>query len=512
LLDNLLNAKAGESLEAAKKALLDSGKLIDTAHSIGEELRGVVSANTTNPMQIEVFVDNAGIWAHKLSGLGEGTLGTMGQATTSALKLLGIDKGFLSNLPTAAGQFGPAWAPFIGAWANKYGGKAVLNLGQLLGAGGHLTAATSLGLGAFGVLSPLTAFGGMVGGIVINGVAGAILKQVNPLVISQRVPDRVTTSELTADANAYASMGGMYCYLFLPIVGGASSLLFGTEVGLGTLAAMFGIAAAAPTVANVMLRRSRIAGRAAETASQAAAQGNGGLATWWQNSDLRKNLSFGFHSPALRKLFVTTAGAHFMGLGFNSGPGTFFKSTIENPSTAMLASFASVYLTVFLGRKLGASLMKKGIISDRALAGLSGLIGLTAGGISMLPGLDVASRTVAWAAAGLGFSNWANVLQTIEMNRPENAANKAAVSTMYILARTSGMLTMVMGAFGDWLGPVFGLDPAMATVAALSLPWAAGFISAAINRKFITEDLWATVRRWFSRGNRGGANGSAAAK
>ena len=318
LLKAFLEAKSEDAVSAATLQLLsNSGTVLALAKDIAKELEGVVIKNVNTPMEISVYTDDVGVWTHKLSGGAEGTLGTMGQASTSALGILGIQKGFLSNLPTSAGQFGPAWAPFIGAWQSKYGGRKVLAAGQLIGTGGHLAAATSLGLGALGVLNPLAAFGGMVGGIVVNGVAGAILKQVNPLVIKQRAPERITASAMVADANSFASIGGMYCYLFLPVVGGVTTALFGLPVGLGTLSAMFGVASAIPLTSNLLLRKSKIENVQTASAKQKSVFG-----------EIAGNLKFGFQSPYLRKLFATTAGAHFMGLGFNSGPGTFFKSAI----------------------------------------------------------------------------------------------------------------------------------------------------------------------------------------
>ena len=88
------------------------------------------------------------------------------------------------------------------------------------------------------------------------------------------------------------------------------------------------------------------------------------------------------------------------------------------------------------------------------------------------------------------------MLQSIELSRPENIGKEAAVSSMYILARTSGMLTMLMGAFGDQLGAMMGLSPSTAALYALTMPLAAGTMSMLINRKYITQDLVPTAKRW----------------
>ncbi len=482
-LKNYLGAKV-TVLDKATIELLETGEVMQIAKDIAAELKGILATHSGTP--INVYKDDIGHWAQNFAGFAEGTFGTMGQANTSALGLLGISKGFLSNLPTALGQFGPAWAPFIGAWAEKYGTKKLLNFGQLLGTGGHLTAAASLTAGAMGVLPPIEAFAGMVGGITVNGVAGSIMKQINPMVAKQRTSDPVSSSATITDLNSWASVGGMYCYLFLPLVGAASWLLTGSvDTTLGALAAMFGVAASIPLTANVLLRKSRIQNIVKKDAGQRNVL-----------SSIKGNLKFGFKSPFLRSMFFATAGGHFMGLGFNSGPGHFIKENISNTSLAMAASFLSIYLTVFAGRKLGAKAMQKGFIGDKALAGLSGLIGVSMGALSLLPGLDFVTRCGLFAAAGLGFSNWVNVLQSIELSRPENIGREAAVSSMYILARTSGMLTMLMGAFGDQLAATMGLSPSTAALYALTMPLAAGTASMLINRKYITQDLWPTAKRW----------------
>ncbi len=481
--DQYLRAKL-PVLDKATIDLLETGTVMQLSKDIAGELKGILAANEGTP--IKVFKDDVGHWAQNFAGFAEGTFGTMGQANAPAVGLLGISKGFLSNLPTSFGQFGPAWAPFIGAWAEKYGTKTMLNIGQLLGAGGHLTAATSLTAGALGLLPPLGAFTGMVSGITVNGIAGSILKQINPMVAKQRTSDPVSSSATITDLNSWASVGGMYCYLFLPVVGAASWLLTGsTDATLGSLAAMFGVAASIPLTANVLLRKSRI-----QNVVKKDADNRNILST------IKGNLKFGFKSPFLRTMFLATAGGHFMGLGFNSGPGHFIKENISNTSVAMAVSFLSVYLTVFAGRKLGAKAMQKGFIGDKALAGLSGLVGVSMGAASLLPGLDFTTRCALFAAAGLGFSNWVNVLQSIELSRPENVGREAAVSSMYILARTSGMLTMLMGAFGDSLGAMMGLAPSTAALYALTMPLAAGTMSMLLNRKYITEDLWPTAKRW----------------
>ena len=475
-LEKYLSAKI-TVLDKATIDLLETDQVMQIAKDIAVELEGVLAVDAETP--IKVYKDDIGHWAQNFAGFAEGTFGTMGQANTSALGLLG-------NLPTSLGQFGPAWAPFIGAWAEKYGTKKMLNIGQLLGTGGHLLAGTSLAAGAMGGLPPLEAFAGMVGGITVNGVAGSILKQINPMVAKQRTSDPVSSSATITDLNSWASVGGMYCYLFLPAVGGLSYLLTGNmETTLASLAAMFGVASTIPLTANVLLRKSRI-----QNVVKANANKQNVLQT------IKSNLKFGFKSPFLRTMFLSTAGGHFMGLGFNSGPGHFIKENISNPSLAMLVSFLSVYLTVFAGRKLGATAMQKGFIGDKALAGLSGLVGVTMGAASLLPGLDFVTRCGLFAAAGLGFSNWVNVLQSIELSRPENIGKEAAVSSMYILARTSGMLTMLMGAFGDQLGAMMGLSPTTAALYALTMPLAAGTASMILNRQYITKDLWPTAKRW----------------
>ena len=481
-LEKYLNAK-NSVLDKATIELLETDQVVQISKDIAAELKDILAINEGTP--IKVFKDDWGHLAQNITGMAEGTFGTMGQANTSALGLLGITKGFLSNLPTALGQFGPAWAPFIGAWAEKYGTKKMLSFGQLLGTGGHLTAATSLALGATEVLPPLTAFAGMVGGITINGVAGSFLKQLNPMIAKQRTSDPVSSSSTITDLNSWASVGGMYCYLFLPIVGALTTAIAGVPVGLGALSAMFGVAAGIPLAANLLLRKSRI-----ENVTKPEHAKDGVFKT------IGNNLKFGFKSPFLRKMFLATMGGHFMGLGFNSGPGHFIKENIADPSLAMAVSFASIYLTVFAGRKLGAKAMKNGFIGDKALAGLSALVGVSMGAASLLPGLDFVTRCGLFAAAGLGFSNWVNVLQSIELSRPENIGKEAAVSSMYILARTSGMLTMVMGAYGDMLGSAMGLPSSTAALYALTMPLVAGAASLAVNYKYITQDLWPTVKRW----------------
>ena len=482
-LKNYLGAKV-TVLDKATIELLETGEIMQISQDIAAELREILATKAGTP--IKVYKDDIGHWAQNFAGFAEGTFGTMGQANTSALGLLGISKGFLSNLPTALGQFGPAWAPFIGAWAEKYGTKKLLNVGQLLGTGGHLAAAASLTAGAMGILPPIEAFTGMVGGITVNGVAGSIMKQINPMVAKQRTSDPVSSSATITDLNSWASVGGMYCYLFLPAVGALSWLLTGSmDTTLGALAAMFGVAATIPLTANVLLRKSRIQNIVKDNGDQRNVL-----------SSIKGNLKFGFKSPFLRNMFLATAGGHFMGLGFNSGPGHFIKENISNASLAMAVSFLSIYLTVFAGRKLGAKAMKNGFIGDKALAGLSGLIGVSMGALSLLPGLDFVTRCGLFAAAELGFSNWVNVLQSIELSRPENIGREAAVSSMYILARTSGMLTMLMGAFGDQLAATMGLSPSTAALYALTMPLAAGTASMLINRKYITQDLWPTAKRW----------------
>ncbi len=479
-------------VQAKENALVRSGTLIQIAKDISDAFAEKAKSNAGKEnTPIEVFKDEVGYLALLLNGFAEGTLGTMGQAITSALGALGIEKGGLSNTPTAAGQFGPMWAPFIGAWTQKYGTRRMLAIGQMLGTTGHATAAVGLLLGAVGALPPLAAFAAMVGGITINGIAGALLKQDNPLLAKQRASDPVSSSATITDLNSWASVGGMYCYLFLPVIGGiVSSIVLGGNPApaLGILASMFGMAASVPLMANLLLRNSRIKNNPDKDNKAAGIF-----------STIGKNLKAGFKSPFIRNMFFATAGAHFMGLAFNSGPGHFIKENISDPSMAILTSFLAIYLTVFGGRKLGAKAMKAGIIGDKALAGLSATIGVAAGAASIIPGLDFVTRCVLWATAGMGFANWANVLQSIELNRPENADKRAAVSTMYILARTSGMLTGVMGLFGDALQSTLGLSPSSAALYALTMPLAAGAGSLLINRKYITKELVPTVKRWFTK-------------
>ena len=471
--------------------LMESVPAMELAQDIVADLNGVLAT------PISVFKDDIGHIAQLIIGWAEGTFGTMGQAMTAALKAFAVSKGWMSNLPTSAGQFGPAWAPFIGAWTKIFGTLRVLDHGLTLGAVGHSTAAIGVGLGALGILPPMAAFAAMVAGITINGVAGAFLKQDNPLLAKQRSPDPISATATITDLNAWASVGGMFCYLFLPVVGWLVSKIFlgGNEASsLGIIASMFGVAATAPLVAKLLLAKSRIQNNPNKDANASVLKTVG------------TNLGIGFKTLSMIGLLTATAGAHFMGLGFNSGPGNFIKENIANPGLAQLVAFAAISLTVFAGRKLGAKAIKKGLIGDKGMAGLSSLIGVTMGGLSILPGLDFTTRCFLFAAAGLGFANWANVLQSIELNRPENADRKEVVSTMYILARTSGMLTGVMGGFGDLLQSSLGLTPATAALYALSMPLLAGTISLGINYKNITKELWPTFKRWIGLGKKTGTN------
>ena len=483
-----LNAEK-EDVTKEITALMEGVPATQLAQDIVDDLNGVLAT------PISVFKDDIGHIAQLLIGFIEGTLGTMGQAMTAALKAFGVSKGWMSNLPTSAGQFGPAWAPFTGAWTKIYGTLQILGHGLTLGALGHTIAAVGVGLGALGILPSMAAFAAMVVGITINGVAGAFLKQDNPLLAKQRSPDPISSTATITDLNAWASVGGMFCYLFLPVVGWFAKLLMGKgsePSDLGIIAGMFGVAAVAPLVAKFLLAKSRIQNNPRKDA-------NAGV---WKT--VGTNLGIGFKTLSMIGLLVATAGAHFMGLGFNSGPGNFIKENISNPGVAQLVAFAAIYLTVFAGRKLGAKAIKKGLIGDKAMAGLSSIIGVTMGGLSILPGLDFTTRCILFAAAGLGFANWANVLQSIELNRPENADRKEVVSTMYILARTSGMLTGVMGGFGDLLQSSLGLTPATAALYALSMPLLAGTIALGVNYKNITKELFPTVKRWMGFGKKSG--------
>lgn len=491
-LTKFLGAKASEA-DAARQTFAKSGQVMATGKALQNELKGMMAATHNTPIAINLFTDKVGEAAQILTAVSEG-MSSVGQAITAALKLLGVEKGVLSQLPTTAGQFGPATSPLIGGLQSKLGGKHTLYVGQVLSSVGNAIAMGSLILGATGALAPMATFGGMVGGILLNGIAGnGILKQSNVPLAKERANDPISASAIAADLNSWASVGGMYCYLFLPIVGGLTTLLFGQAVGLGTLAAMFGISAATPLLASVLMRASKI-----QNVKEAASGAKGYWAT------IGDNLKFGFKSKSLLGMVGRVAGYHFAGMAFNSGPGAYFKAIFDSPSMAMGASFLSVYLTVFLGRKIGANMMKKGIISDKALIGASSLIALGAGAASILPGIGWIPRSILWAVAGLGFANLANMEQAIELNRPANVGHKAAVSTMYVLARMSGMLTFVMGMFADGIAKGLGVSPAMSMVYALSLPLLTLGGATIANWSYIKDDLFGTqMKQWFTRAPKG---------
>ncbi|MBR2082138.1 MAG: MFS transporter [Elusimicrobiaceae bacterium] len=487
-LARFLASKSSE-LNAAAQALREGGNLGAVVQAVRNELNEIVAANVNTPIELSLFTDDLGNHAQVLTAVSEG-MSSVGQAITAALKLLGIEKGLLSQLPTTAGQFGPATAPFIGGLQSNVGGKHTLYIGQITSAIGNAISMGSLALGAMGILPTFPTFMGMISGILVNGIAGnGILKQSNVPLAKERANDPISASATAAELNSWASVGGIYCYLFLPAAGALAYLLTGSaEVGLGTLATMFGISTATPLLSAALMRGSKI-----KNVKETGAKQTKYLQT------IKDNLKFGFNSPSLKGMMARVASYHFAGMAFNSGPGTYFKEVFDDPSKAMLASFASVYLTVYAGRKIGAKMMKQGVITDKALIGLSSMIALGAGAASVLPGLDMYSRGALWAAAGLGFANLANMEQAIELNRPSNVGRKAAVSTMYVLARMSGMATILMGAFADQLGLRFGLDTATSAVYALSLPLAALTYATWANREYITKDFKETVQRWFSK-------------
>ena len=481
-------AAKSNGVDAALAALKNSGQITAAANAVSQELTKLQEDNVNTPIELSVFTDDLGQAAQTFTAVSEG-MSSVGQAITAALSLLGVEKGILSQLPTVAGQVGPATSPLIGGAQSRLGGKNTLYLGQIMSSIGNAVSTTSLVLGALGAISPMSAFAGMVGGIVVNGIAGnGVLKQSNVPLAKERANDPISASAIAADLNSWASVGGMYCYLFLPVVGGLTTLLFGKAVGLFTLAGMFGFSTLMPLISAVLMRASKIKNVKEENAANSG---------YWKT--IGDNLKFGFNSPSLRKMVGRVALYHFAGMAFNSGPGAFFKAVFAaDPTMAMIASFFAVYLTVFAGRKIGAKMMKAGQITDKALIGLSSMIALVAGGLSILPGLPLVARGSLWAIAGLGFANLANMEQAIELNRPANVGHKAAVSTMYVLARMSGMATIFMGMLSDGLVSL-GLDSMEASIYQLALPWAALAIASFANRDYIKGDLKNNIKRWMEK-------------
>lgn len=521
-----------KDLESAKAAFRNTGKVMGAAKAVSAYLKEVAAKNPdSNQIEFKLFTDPAGDWALKLTAFSEG-LSSFGQAISAATKVFGSISSFLTNLPSSAGQFGPALAPFISGLQSKMGLKHTAYLGQALSAAGLGVSAASLALGATGVFGPMAAFAGMVGGILINGIAGnGIIKQTNSPIAKAIANDPVSASSTVADLNSWASAGGIYCYLFLPVVGAVTTALFGTEVGLGTLAAMFGLAAGAPVVASGLMKASKIT-----NIKEASTEKNedGTPKTFLQS--VGDNLKFAFTGTQKQELeqlinkkaakkgvapetikptawmkaksylnqyLVQMAGRvglyHFGGMVFNSGPGTVLKEVFAKPEQAMLASFLAVYLTVFAGRKIGAKAMGKGWITDKALIGLSSLVAVGAGAASILPGLDIYTRSGLWALAGLGFANLANQEQAMALNRPENADKKAAVSMIYVLARLTGMGTIIYGMLSDKIASLPHMTMAEGAIYGLALPVAATLAATLWNKNLITKDLRDQFRMWMTR-------------
>lgn len=478
------------ALLVAEQQFKRSGTVQSSFAAIKEVLSGLVAEAAHTPIEIPVFTDDLGQLSQIMTAISEGT-SSVGQAITAALKILGIEKGWLSNLPTSVGQFGPATAPIIGGLQSKLGGKHTLYVGQTLSAFGNAISTGSLILGAVSALSPFNTFLGMIAGILVSGIAGnGILKQSNVPLAKERANDPISASAIAADLNSYASVGGIYCYVFIPIVGALTSALFGGTAGLGTMALMFGGSTMLPMLSALLMRASKI-----KNVTEAATAGK--KVGYW--STIWNNLKFGFKSKTLLGMAGRVALYHFAGMAFNSGPGQFFKTVFSSPEKAMVASFLSVYLTVYLGRKIGAKMMKAGKITDKALIGLSSLIALAAGTGSILPGLDIYTRGTLWALAGLGFANLANMEQAIELNRPANVGHKAAVSTMYVLARMSGMATLLMGALADGI-EYFGVEQSMASVYALGLPLAALGMASLANWGYIKDEFFGKqLKIWLTK-------------
>ena len=526
-LDQFLVAK---DVEAAKIALKKSGRVLEYATGISQILKDIVAVNASvKDFGIKIFTDKAGnaslLWLAFTEGLS-----SFGQALTAALALFGIDKSFWATVPTAAGQVGPALAPFISGLQSKYGLKKTAYMGLALSAAGMGISAASLVAGAMGAMSPMASFIGMVAGILINGVAGnGIIKQTNVPLSKTITNDPVSASSLAARLNSWASAGGMYCYLFLPIVGAATSLLFGIQTGLGTLAAMFTTAAAAPIASALLLKISKI-----KNIKERKKTVTGEEEGYWKG--IGKNLKFAFKGTyaqelqqqvnekaakkgvlpeeikvtpwmkwkAFRSQYLVEMARrvfwyHFAGMAFNSGPGAVLKDVFKSPEKAMLASFLAVYLTVFLGRKIGAKAIGKGWITDKALIALSSLIAVGAGGLSILPGLNILERSSLWAVAGLGFANLANQEQAMALNRPENAGQRPAVSMIYVLARLSAILTLAYGALSDTIANTFNLSTTEGAIYGLAFPVAATLWATWMNRSLVTKDLKQQIKRWMTK-------------
>ena len=518
-----------KDLEAAKTAFISSGKVNESLAAVSKELDAIVANNADmKDIVFKLHTDKAGDWALKLTAFSEG-LSSFGQAIAAATRLFGDVSSFMANLPSSAGQFGPVLAPFISGLQTRLGLKNTAYVGQILSALGLGISAGSLALGAADVLTPLWAFGGMVGGILVNGIAGnGIIKQTNSPIAKAVANDPVSASSTVADLNSWASAGGIYCYLFLPVVGATMTALFGIETGLSTLAAMFGVAGVAPLASAALLRMSKIQ-NIKESTVDTSKKG-----AFWKG--IGQNLRFAFtgtqkqelaqlinkkaaktgvapseikptkwmKTKAFLKQYLVQMAArvglyHFGGMAFNSGPGTVLKDVFAKPEQAMLASFFAVYLTVFLGRKLGAKAMGQGLITDKALIGLSSLIAVGAGGLSILPGLDIYTRSALWALAGLGFANLANQEQAMALNRPENAGQKAAVSMIYVLARLTGMGTILYGMFSDQLATLPGLNSTLGAIYGLSMPVLATAIATLWNKNLITSDLKNQIKIWTTK-------------
>lgn len=521
-----------KDLNSAKRAFQRSGKIMTSAQALSEELKMLVANNEgKNEIVFNMFTDKAGEIALKLTAFSEG-LSSFGQALAAATKIFGNVSSFTANLPSSAGQFGPALAPFISGFQTKLGLKHMAYWGQGLAALGLGVSAASLALGALDLWTSTTAFAGMVSGILINGIAGnGIIKQTNAPIAKMVANDPVSASSSVADLNSWASAGGIYCYLFLPLVGAATSFLFGIETGLATLSAMFGVAATAPLAAAGLLKMSKIKN---VKESAPAGKKNKFLKSIWKN--MVGNLKFAFTGTQKQELeqlvnskavklgvspdqikptlpmkmksffnqyLVQMAGRvglyHFGGMAFNSGPGTVLKEVCSTPEKAMLASFAAVYLTVFLGRKMGAKAMGKGLITDKALIGLSSLIAVAAGGLSILPGLDIYTRSGLWAISGLGFANLANQEQAMALNRPENAGKKEAVSMIYVLARLTGMATILYGMLSDQISSMAGLSVGEGAIYGLALPFLATLGATLWNKSLITKDLRKQFKIWTTK-------------
>lgn len=521
-----------KDLESAQAAFRNTGKVMESANAVSAVLKDLAAKNpATDQIEFHLFTDKAGDWALKLTAFSEG-LSSFGQAISAATKVFGNISSFLTNLPSSAGQFGPALAPFISGLQSKFGLKHTAYMGQALSAIGLGISAGSLAMGAMGMLPAMAAFIGMVGGILVNGIAGnGIIKQTNSPIAKAIANDPVSASSTVADLNSWASAGGIYCYLFLPIVGAVTTALFGTGVGLGTLAAMFGVAAVAPVVSSLLMKASKITNiketlkeKNKDGSTKTFLQGVGANLKYAFTGTQKQELEQLINKKAAKKgvapetikptawmkaksylnqYLVQMAGRvglyHFGGMVFNSGPGTVLKEVFAKPEQAMLASFLAVYLTVFAGRKLGAKAMGRGLITDKALIGLSSLIAVGAGALSIIPGLDIYTRSGLWALAGLGFANLANQEQAMALNRPENADKKAAVSMIYVLARLTGMGTIIYGMLSDSIAALPGMTVAQGAIYGLALPVAATLLATLWNKSLITKDLKDQFRIWMTK-------------